>query len=234
MVDTWQMDRKTTVGEIRQKAQEIVLALKAGAKDVDLGAEIYVVASKDLLPIVRNVFMYEVGKPFGGVYAFAEADQNALIRLADLDDEIFQVDRPEDLAQITWQRLYEAWRPYSGSIVIPISQPQVASGELATYSWQAFQQSSKAKGTEDYVDVYVTTEIGTKIPIPYTIFTFDAKLGTKVGQKSYVKVDTSDATRIGTQISRSFTIQTLKRRYVVMAWNPVYYYDLSGMEQIGY
>src|SRR5947199_6616250 len=65
------------------------------------------------------------------------------------------------------------------------------------------------------------------------ISTLDARAGTKVGTKKYIKEEESEATRIGTQISKAFTIQKVTR-VVTFLSSTVKYKDPSGETQTGY
>jgi len=241
-IELWNINEKTTPFELQRKAQEFIAALKAhpaGRGTVpDYGGLVSgFLATTKLSPIARNTFIFELGSAFDGVSAFLDADADSILRLADIDDEWFEVDSVADLAQIHWFKggAYDMWYPANGLIVLPISGTSVVwgGGEVITYSWQAYRQKSRASGTEGYIDVYVAVEVGAHVPIIDKIITFDAKAGTQVGTKKYVKEEQSEATQIGTQISKSFTIRKLQR-VVIFLSSTAKYQNPSGEKETGY
>jgi len=244
-IDLWTINEKSSPLELTRKAQEFVSALKAHPAGKSSYPSDYgglassLLATKKLSPVARNTFIFELGNAFGGVSAFADADPDSILQLAGIDDEWFQVDSPADLLQVHWtQQKYDMWFPLNGIIVIPISANSAVwgGGEQVTYSWQAYRQKSRASGTEGYIDIYVTAEVGAKVPIIDKIISFDMKAGTKVGTKKYIKDEESDATRIGTQISKSFTIQKVERVVLYFAYyaSGLRYMNPSGEKEVGY
>jgi hypothetical protein len=239
-IDLWKINEKSSPTELQSKAREFVAALRAHPPKTPpdyAGWASSFLATRNLWPPARNAFIFELGSAFGGVSAFLDVDSESALRLAGIDDEWFQVDNAGGLAQIHWFKggIYDMWYPANGMIVVPVSASSVVwgGGELITYSWQAYRQKSRASGTEGYIDVYVSVEVGAKVPIIDKIITFDAKAGTKVGSKKYIKEEESQATIIGTQISKSFTIRKLER-WVIFLSSTAKYKDPSGEKEAGY
>lgn len=76
--------------------------------------------------------------------------------------------------------------------MIPISDLWAEDSTLYTYSFQAFTQISKSKGTGDYVDVYISSELSSpKMPLISDILTIDIRAGIKKGSKRYTKDETA-------------------------------------------
>jgi hypothetical protein len=256
MVNFSGLSSNSSQGDLIKLAQEFIKALNSappiksinqGAKIFDIANDIHgVVSTTNITTNARNAFIFEIGRNFGGVSAFSAINPDSpesILLLADIDDEQFDVDGPSDLMSIVWSntlakfdvklkgsRLY-GWQPTNGTIAIPISRKDwVVEGETYTYNWQAFKQNSTAKGEENYVDVYVSTELGLKAPIIDSVLTFDAKFGRKTGEKSYTKTEDSSSIRIGTQISKAFVMQKLIRNTVILSGQQKTWSDEMAIE----
>lgn len=73
------------------------------------------------------------------------------------------------------------------------------------------QETSRATGQENYVEVYVSAEANIKIPIVEKIVTFDMKGGVKTGEKHYARHEERRASRQAQQLSRTFNLTKLGR-----------------------
>lgn len=125
VVQTSDMNAKSTVADARKKAQEFVRQLKNTPLSKDhkapqfsrlwnLAAEIWGVTIINLSPEVRNTFIYEVGSAFGGVSAFSVRDWNVVEKAESLvltlslsvppqDDQEFEVETASSLSSIHWE-----------------------------------------------------------------------------------------------------------------------------------
>ncbi|GLS20125.1 hypothetical protein GCM10007874_31420 [Labrys miyagiensis] len=241
MVDISDMTARSTVGNAKSKAQAFVHELRATPPDKTfiLGSKLWNIAVdassvivKPLQHPVRNEFMYSLGQPFGGTTAFIEqfdGDDELLERvewtvltLGQYDDLPLEVSSASSLNAIHWDNTspelpkFPVWKPQNGTVVIPLTATWVDSGVLHTYTYQIFKEESTAQGTENYVDVYISADVGGKIPV-LDVLTIDLKAGVKTGHKKYTKEETKNAVRTGTQVSRNFTVQKVGRHCLVMS-----------------
>jgi hypothetical protein len=95
-------------------------------------------------------------------------------------------------------------------LVVPISVSFDIDADTHTYNWALFTDRSHAKGTENYVDVYVSSEVGFKFPLS-KIVSFDIKSGAKIGEKHYKRDEVRQSSRVGETTSRAYIIRKIGR-----------------------
>jgi hypothetical protein len=245
MVDKSGMNARSTVGDAAKKAQAFVHELRGSTPDKsviqftklwNLASEAYGVVTMPLQPPTRNEFMYDLGQTFGGTAAFTEifdGDDDLvkkvewnILTFGQVDDEPFEVDSASSLNVIHWNNTlpkipkkpdWQLWMPQNGTIVVPLTNIWVDSGVLHTYTCQVFKEESTGSGKENYVDVYVSSDLGLKVPVIESILTIDVRMGRKTGQKTYTKQETKNAVRTGTQVSRNFMVQKVGRDCLILA-----------------
>ncbi len=197
-----------------------------------IGADVYAAICEDWSNAARNVFMYELGKKFGGVSAFAQmtaGDNLPTLKMLGIDDLPFTVSSAGDLAKIHWVNANSnlpkpynvSWQPTDAVIVVPLSDPILKQGFTIVYQMQAMHEEGTSKGVENYVDVYVSAEGKFPgIPLIKDVLSIDIRAGVKKGSKKYTKVEVKDATRSGPQVSKTYTLQEVTRNSVIVVSRP--------------
>lgn len=229
LVETKDLNSKTTTSAAVQKASEFVKKLKTATpnKSVQihsdmwsLAADIHGAASFRLGSAARDKFLFAISKPFGGMSAYSGIALGQVVKFfGGADTEAMTISSSEDLASIKWintlaggPKGYDSWWEPDGRVVVaPLCLPWVNSGFLYTFTMQAMTEKGTSEGTENYADVYVSSEVGAKIPIIESIISVDLRMGRKTGSKSYKKIETKNAVRTGPQVSKSFILQDVGR-----------------------
>lgn len=228
------LDPKTKLSQVKAVGQEVARELKnyAPIKDqptLDNKAIKHgllldkIIETLEWIPDNSKVLlMWTIAKEFGGLQVFnivPEYDLQqvgyTMVRIQKLGGKYVADQVPlsdwSDLSGVAWRAGRSISYPDDLSIVVPISTPFNVEKDTHTYTWSTFQETSRASGQENYVEVYVSAEVGVKIPIVDKIATFDLKGGVKTGEKHYARQEERRSSRVAQQLSRTFTITKLGR-----------------------
>lgn len=248
-VKTSDINSKTTTSAAKQKAAEFVRALKTITSDTTpqrhtamwhIGVDINGAITRGWSANARNAFMFHLGEKFGGVSAFRGVTLKdfADFFLTGVNSTVLTIGSASDLQAVRWANAGLAkpyddyWLPADATVVVPLSLPKEMKGYSITYQMQAMHEAGVAKGSESYVDVYVSTEAKFPgIPLIKDILSIDIRAGAKKGKKTYTKVETKDAVRSGAQVSMGFTLQEVTRNSVVVVNQPHAKWDYLTVEK---
>lgn len=169
----------------------------------------------------RTLFLWTVGKEFGGLQVFQVVQEYERVRLGIRMVPIVKLGgkkvaeevKVEDwslLSGISWHNRNGISVPDNFSIVAPISTVFEIESETYTVTWQTYTETSDARGRERSIEVYVSGQIGASIPLSKVI-SFDVNAGVKVGEKRYDTHEQRNVTAQGKQLSRNFVVTKLGR-----------------------
>lgn len=234
MVDVRNIGAKTTVTEAINKAQEIARELsRLTPSDKPVGSRVSrelenlaalisdIVVHRLRSITVSNAFMYELGRPFGGVSAVAKTLGEGTQKL--------DITNAGNLTGVWWMpvnkyrnptneiREVEGALPGNGAILIPITKEGVKGGLRHTYSLHAFTEKGEGSAVEQYVDIYLQAEVGAGLSTPFVSFGY--KGGIKTGEKQSFTKNERQATRQSRQVSKSFNLQTIFRNVILLTPN---------------
>lgn len=235
MIDISKMNTNTRLQDVKTKALEFAAAFKVlpppkvepvldnRATSMNELISKAVEAIDRLSPNARLLFMFFIGREFGGLQAFEvvqayhyEVVNNYRLRISTLEEagtnvvDDLEVKHWDELIGTDWARRRGIWLPTMRSIVVPISTKFDLDAETHTQTWATYAENTYAEGTENYVDVYTSAELGAKIPIQ-KVFTFDVRAGVKVGEKHFKKSEEKQGERFGAQISKTFIVTKIGR-----------------------
>jgi hypothetical protein len=170
----------------------------------------------------KILLMWTIAKEFGGLQVFNVVPEYELqqvgytmTRIQKMGGKYVADQVPlsdwTSLSGVTWHAGRGTSYPDDIAIVVPISTPFNVEKDTHTYSWATFEETSRATGQENYVEVSVSAEVGVKVPIVDKIVTFDVKGGVKTGEKHYKRQEERRSTRVAQQLSRTFIITKLGR-----------------------
>lgn len=236
MIDISNLNNDTRIPDVKKKALEFAAAFKTmspvkNEPNLDNSAIQYnalitnaVEAVQRLSPNARIAFMFFVGRDFGGLQAFEvvrgyhkEVVNHHVLRVSTLDEastwvvDDMDIKHWDELIGISWTGRRGISLPATICIVVPIGTKFDLDAETHTHTWATYVENTYASGTENYVDVYSSAELGLKVPLVEKIATFDVKTGVKVGEKHYKKTEEKEGQRFGAQTSKTFVVTKIGR-----------------------
>jgi hypothetical protein len=171
----------------------------------------------------RLLFMFTIAREFGGIQAFKvvqayhyEEVNHYRLRISTMEEAVrnvvddLDIKHWNELMDTNWMLRRGVWLPTTISIVVPLGAKFDLDAETHTHTWATYEENTYSAGTENYVDVYFSAEFGAKIPLA-KVFTFDTKLGVKVGEKHFKKDEEKQGQRFGAQISKAFILTKVGR-----------------------
>jgi len=190
-----------------------VVAKAMQANEAGAGENVIRQMAFSMPPERRGAFLGRVGDAFGGTRAYLVVDKERTIvtpggSFVVPEKDVGQVGGMA-LTRIGWTKKKPP-EPIETVIILPTGPYKPYDGEQKTYTFQTYSEETQSKGNEAAVEIYVTTEGGMNVPVPF--MSISVKAGVKVSSKVYKRNETRTGVRTGVQISKSYVIRSIRQR----------------------
>ena len=163
-------------------------------------------------PERRGAFLGLVGDAFGGTRAYIVVDREKTMVTPGGSFVVPYKDVGQvggmALTRTSWTKKKPP-EPIQTVIILPTGPYKPYDGEQKTYTFQTYAEETESKGNEAAIEIYVTTEGGASVPIPF--MSVSVKAGVKVSSKVYKRNEARTGVRTGVQVSKSYLIRSIRQ-----------------------